>query len=303
MTEFSATDAAVEGFTLAGRKPMAIVVWAGASLVVNLVVGAALALSAGQAGTVAALLLVPMMFWSAVQTCAVYRAVLRPAQPGVGYLRLGPDEWRMFALTLIYVALGMVAYLALVVGLAVVLVITRSAAEGLDSGAAPVAVALGVLGVLAVLSAIVWVLVRLSLAGPMTFAEGRIRLWPSWTLTRGHFWALLGAYLNSAILAFAVFVVGCCTALLVGYAVTHQGLGGLYQTAFRPDYASLGAVFEPARLVVLVVQSLFVALITAVVSAPAAEAYRMLVAPPPAATTAVAGRGPDEPPVRKGPWG
>jgi hypothetical protein len=299
MTQFSATDAAVEGFALAGRKPLAIVVWALASLAVNLAVGVAMVAFAGEAKAVAAALLVVMLFWSAVQTCAVYRAVLRPAEPGVGYLRLGRDEGRMFGLSLLYVALGAGAYLALVIGLAMVIVLVRAAAD-----AAPLAVALGVGGTLALLLAIGWVLVRLSLAGPMTFAEGRIRLWSSWRLTRGHFWALLGAYLNSAILAFAVFVVGCCTALLVGYAVTHEGLGGLYQTTFRPDYASLAGVFEPARLVVLVVQSLFVGLMTAILSAPAAGAYRMIVAaraaPSPAAAAASEN---DAPPLRRGPWG
>lgn len=306
MTDFSATDAAVEGFTLAGRKPMAILVWAVAGLVVNLAIGVAMVAFAGQAGAMGGAVLVLMMIWSAVQTCAVYRAVLRPGEAGVGYLRLGRDEWRIFTLSLLYVLLGAAAYMAVIFGLAVVFGVAMAASQTLGAGAKPLAILFGAAASLGLLMVMAWLMVRLSLAGPMTFIEGRILLWSSWRLTRGRFWTLLGAYLNSWVLAFAVFIVGGCTALLVGYFITRQGLGGLYQSTFRPDYASLGAVFDPARLVVLAAQSLFVGLMTAVLTAPAAEAYRMIVAardaPAPPLAVEGAAKG-DVPPTRTGPWG
>ena len=50
------------------------------------------------------------------------------------------------------------------------------------------------LGTLGVLGVAVFVVVRLSLAPVATFAERRLVVFESWSLTRGHFWQLFAAY-------------------------------------------------------------------------------------------------------------
>jgi len=49
-----------------------------------------------------------VMFF-AVLNCAIYRAVLRPEERGMGYFHLGPDEFRMVALAIIMFLLWLVA--------------------------------------------------------------------------------------------------------------------------------------------------------------------------------------------------
>ena len=53
----------------------------------------------------------------------------------------------------------------------------------------------------ALVGAAIYVGVRLSLAGPATCAEGRLVVFESWTMTHGHFWRLLGAYVLAIFLA------------------------------------------------------------------------------------------------------
>jgi len=48
---------------------------------------------------------------------------------------------------------------------------------------------------------------RFSLAGPLTLLEGKIIIGPSWRLTRGHFWRLLGAYLVIVLLLGLIYAV------------------------------------------------------------------------------------------------
>jgi len=48
---------------------------------------------------------------------------------------------------------------------------------------------------------------RFSLAGPLTLLEGKIIIGPSWRLTRGHFWRLLGAYLVIVLLLALIYAV------------------------------------------------------------------------------------------------
>jgi hypothetical protein len=326
MTDFSATDAAIEGFRIARRKPVAILIWSLAQFLVTVALGATAALVIGpdmqklaapdtavvmadpaaRAQLLSTFLRFGLVFlpfgviWGAVQSCAVYRVLLRPADSGLGYLKLGGDELRMIGLWLLYVLLWVGAYILFIVSV-VVLALVGALIAGLGGGKpdASMVFVITTIALLVPFLAMVWVLVRLSLSGPMTFAERRIRLWASWKLTRRHFWGLAGAYLVSLILAWVVNIAGLCLALVVAFAVTHQGLGGIYQEAFHPDYSSLAAFFSPSRLVVLAVQSLFLGLFAAVIYAPAAEAYRMLAAPAAPATPTTT----DEPAAPRGPWG
>jgi hypothetical protein len=327
MTDFSASDAAIEGFNLARRKPRVILAWSLAQFVVGLVVGAVMVLLIGSdmqtisdPPTAAALndptlrnqtimsflriqgVTLPLgLAWAAVQSCAVYRAVLRPEDKGLAYLKLGGDELRMLGLLALYVLLGFAACFVIVFALSFVAAIAMMAAGAQKDS---VAAAVAILSLVCAIGLFGWISVRLSLAGPMTFAQRRIGFRGSWVLTRGRFWALSGTYLVSSVLAGVVGLLGVCTALIIGFIVTRQSPVALYQLMFHADFGSLAAYFAPSRLVVMAVQALFLGLFTAVWYAAPAAAYQMLSGSAPTKTgPATAAVASDRPAAPTGPWG
>ncbi len=126
---------------------------------------------------------------------AVYRAVLRPSEQGFGYLQVGLDEIRVLIVTLIVglIAMGLTFAGTFVVGVLAVL----GTVGALFGGLAMVATVVGV----------AYVFLRLSLAGPQTFAERRITLRGSWQMTRAAFWPMVGSYLIAFILYLVVFAL------------------------------------------------------------------------------------------------
>lgn len=323
MAEFSATDAAIEGFRLAGRKPGAVAIWSIAQLLFALVGGALMVLLVGadanavmgpdsaaswddpskamtmaagalRVGAVSWLLVLP---WKAFMMCAVYRAVLQPQESRFGYLRAGADELRMLLLVLIYIALSFVVLVSLVF----VALILAGIISGLSGGrtAEAGAVVLVLLAVLAALAVFSWVAVRLSFAGPLTFTQRKLNLFGSWRLTRGHFWGLSGTYLISAVLFFIFGLVGFSLALVIGHFLTGEGIVPLFQAAKQPDFSSLQSYFTTPRLVMTVLQVFYGGLAMAVLTAPPAAAFRMLTEAPEAEP--VSDPAPERQPT--GPWG
>ena len=295
MAAFSPTDAAFEGFRLTREQPRVVAVWAGLFLVFS-VISALLMVStvgpqfaalqaasqnpAGLAPADAVKILpfyalvmpVVLVFWS-VLLCAVYRAVLRPAEGGLGALRFGVDELRMIALTVI---LWMLMFFGLfMIGLV--------ASPGMaPAGAGGVSVnPLGAVGLLAGAGAAIWAFVRLSLAAPMTFVTGELHLIRAWTLTRGQFWRLLGAYVLALGLAGVVAVLALVIfTALAGVAVTLRG-GAIDQVGklFEVNPTSMAAFFSPAMIVYQLFTAALQAVLSAVVLAPAAVAYAALSPP------------------------
>jgi hypothetical protein len=132
---------------------------------------------------------------------AAQRAVLRPAQPGFFYLRIGMDELRMLGLALILIILFYVGLLIAVILIAIVAGIVAVAAGG--GGAAVIAIIAGLL----LFPVLIWLEVRLSLAFPLTLLRHRIIIGESWRLTRGRFWSLFGAYFVIFLIVFALAMV------------------------------------------------------------------------------------------------
>jgi hypothetical protein len=297
---FSATEAGLEGFRITRENPRAFARWVFFSFAVS-VLGAVVtvampaevrsALDTLRADETpdfaklsqALIAVVPLLVMGLAIQCmmaaAVYRIILRHDDARFGYLRLGIDELRLMALTLIYVLLVMGALVGLTIAVALVVALASVGGQTLEVFVAAAA-ELFVLGLL------VFCAVRLSLAPVATFAERRLVIFESWQLTRGYFWRLLGAY----VLALACMVVVALLTLVIftaiaGVVVLASGgqLADL-QVIFAPDETSLMAYLNPGMIAYTVVGSVITALYYAVIAAPGAVAYQELhgpVPPPP----------------------
>ncbi len=290
MADFSATDVAFSGIRFVRERPRTVAIWAGAQLVISLIVGAAIVVimgpslaqlqgfgrppTADTAQAMAALGRVMPMLALAVPVgllinglvyATVARSVLRPGDEGMGYIRFGGDELRQILLMLLWFVLFIGAEIC---GLLVVLVPTLI----LTMIAKPLA-ALGVLFGLAVFAAFIYGIVRLSLSSAMTFDKKRVELFASWELTKGQFWNMLGAYL--LVLGLAVIIFILVGIISTAVAAVLGGIGGM-TAIFTRNVASIGDFFAPARLAVTVIQALVTPLYWALFLMPPAQIYRHL---------------------------
>ncbi|NEX94093.1 hypothetical protein [Caulobacter sp. 17J65-9] len=283
---FSATDAAFEGFRLTREKPLAVVGWAVFYVVATALAGALLLMVAGPgalasiktepttpAEAVEALTtLVPLaavggLAWlviGSVAKAAVYRAVLRPQDSRFAYLRFGADELRLMLVTLVLALVG-----AVLLG---VLVAVAGVADGVAGPAA--AGVVGAIGFVVIVAlGVVWS-VRLSLAAAMTFAQKRVRIFQSWTLTRGPFWPLLGMYVLVAALYVVVLLLG--STIIIALVMILGGGFHALEAVSNPDLANLAPGLWAAFAVYLLGNIVLAALQLAIAYAPQAFAYREL---------------------------
>lgn len=137
-------------------------------------------------------------------------AILRPlarddAKGWIFGLKLGMDEVRMLLLSLLFAALFLIFYAILaVVGLTLGFSI-GVAAQGVnapDSAAIAIMIALVIAG----LCAVIFVWVRFSPAFAATIGERRIVIMEAWTMSRGHFWGLFGAYILAGLIALGLMI-------------------------------------------------------------------------------------------------
>ena len=289
MKEFSATDAAFEGFRVARERPRAIAAWALLLLAYSLIQALATARFGGQAfvdmmamaqqpgprdtaklaqiwaelAPFFAIMVPVTLITYGVLLAAANRVVLDPQNVGLG-LRFGMQELRQ---TVVIVVLGMLQFLVYVVILTLGFILAAAAAS--------VSQAMGgmvlALDLVLLLVALVYIGVRLSLAGPMTFDGHSVRIFQSWRLTRAHFWPMLGAYLLALIFATVVSVLGMLVLKGV-YAV----LGGSFAAITHPEAAKMTDVFSPANLVILVLVSILSALTWAIFALPGPVIYKQL---------------------------
>ena len=295
---FSASDSAFEGFRIIRREPVTVLIWAALLLVLSFALTAVMApmvrdmtsnLTPGAKSPAVQLALfgnlgriylvaIPIeLIMLSVFSAAVYRAILRPEDNGLARLRFGADELRLIGL---YLLLGLFLFvvfvvLALVAALLAggVIAVTRSSGNA-GIGLTVVIIYLALIAGWALLG------VKLSFAGPMTFAQKRIRLFSSWNATKGKFWPLLGCYL----LAFVFMIIIALADLVVSGAVMF-GMGGGslsgLMNLFNPAAASAMNVLSPVHLVRLVLGAGFGVVLWTVALAPSAKAYREIAAPRP----------------------
>jgi hypothetical protein len=297
MSRFSASQMAMTGFRVVRENPAAVVVWAllqgvGVFATLGTVVGLVggpfaelQALSRDPNATpdpqrVMAILaqLAPVMLLAvllavvagAVVTTAMNRVVLRPQDKAFAFLRLGGDELRQMLLNLMVMFTVAGGYIALLIAI-VVLAITI----GLLYRAAPVVgFLLGGAGGIGGIGAVVYVAVRLSLASARTFVTGRVDLFGSWDVTRGHFWPILGTYVLAAFLMLVVVSMG--NAVIFCIAAVTTGLGPTADVMIHPDYASVARYFTPSAYVYLGLNAVVSAVSLPITATPAAAIYAAL---------------------------
>lgn len=287
---FSATEAAFEGFRLIGRRPASLVLWSlfvlvscaamiGLFLVVawsaladlglkaeEVMVPADVLRSIAPLGLAVALIVPLALLMNGVLLAALYRAVLQPGKVGFGYLRLGGDELRQVVVILLQF---LMAAVFVAVPTAALAWLHAGDFDGLGPGRwlAIVLTGLGVLGLY------LWTGVRLSLAGPMTLAAGRVRFFRSWALTRGRFWPLFAMYLLATVLSLVIYFVGAMVAEAV--LAAFEGRAAFYAEG-APDLAKVTPQVAGGLAVYLLLQLGLSTLQFAIAYAPQAAAYRDL---------------------------
>jgi hypothetical protein len=288
MSEFSATDAAFEGFRVARERPWAIVAWAGVALAMGIAQDvlrgtlvdpkileemmklvqtgqpdpARMAQLYGQMMPFLAAILPISLLYYGIMFAAAFRVVLEP-KSSVNGLRLGIQELRQVLLLIIvcvlmfFVSLGVLFIGAAITGL--VAMVSR-----------PLAGVAGVVALFAWIAVLIFVPIRLSLAGPQTFADHRLRPFASWNMTKGRFWPMAGAYLLATVFALIVSVL--CMLILAGvFAASGQNLGAMLQ---QPS--SVQGFFSPLHIVYRIGSAVLNALTWAILVCPAAVIFRQL---------------------------
>jgi hypothetical protein len=243
MARFSPTEAAFEGFRITRERPRVVFVWVLASLAYSFLLGLMALFTLGpEFPQILNAIRSPTMetkdFWraisllwpfliiaaptflmfQAVMNCAMYRMILRPHESSRAFLRLGADELRVAGVILVYTAVW-----------TLVLFLTMATAlmGGVFGG--PVAAFLGSVLTAAAGFYSVLVLVRLSLAAPISFAEQRFTLAASWAITRGQFWRLFGTYVLAFVLGIVTLVLMWVVVALVEVVILT--IGGVPLTA------------------------------------------------------------------------
>jgi hypothetical protein len=165
---------------------------------------------------------------------AAFRAVLHPDRSAFGYLRFGMDELRLLGLALL---VGVASVVGSIICEVVIVVIGGVLAVAVGAGSAVTA---GVVLALAWLAGFLYLQVRFSLAGPLSIYHGRFVLGESWTLTRGRFWSIFGAYL----VIFAMFLVIYLIFSAIIYMPMLGAIGGAMRNSQDPAAAqALSAAF------------------------------------------------------------
>lgn len=293
MTGFSPGEAATEGFRLTRERPQAIGVWVVAYFGFTILLGwiAAVTLGPRAQEMLAEIKSAPSgsdAFWTlaapmwpffaagvpvnlafqSIFTCAVYRAILHPEDARSGYMRIGADELRMAGVNLLVSVIWTVAIFG--VSLVGLMMATTTGVIG-----SPVVSLLGFLVSLGALGVAIWILVRLSLAGAITFSEHRIQIWKSWSLTQGRFWPLFSAYVLAFILGVIFFVV--MSFVLSGAYTLIEHVSGLNLT--RSETGPVTPLIFLAGLITSAGTALLLSCGTVILTAPSAEAYRELTEP------------------------
>lgn len=299
------------GFNLVARRPMAVFAW---GLLVNVGVFVLVALMIGVVGMsmfgafahytpgsppseaeamqmlnaiwpIFLVLMVGSLFINAVVQAAVIRSVLRPEDRGFASIRIGVEEGVMVLLYLVYFLFFILAYIAFFIVVIACGILSKAVGGFLGGTLAFLITTASVFGLF-------WIGTRFALAGPMSFADRRVRFFAAWELTRGEGWRLYGLAWLIFLIALGMFIAYYIVSTIISLVVLGAGAVSLGALAGAPGSAQNPAALMamwPVLLIwflfTLALGSAFTGLISAVAQAPWAEAYRQLKGSPDVAAT------------------
>lgn len=223
-------------------------------------------------------LMIISLLMRAVLTGAVFRAVLEPQNSRWAFLRLGAQElWLILVSVVMSMGLGTI-YMALLVPTFPISFMLQG-----HHDAAPWPLFILPLWFLVVIAVMGFLLVRFSMALPMSFARRGFHLFESWTLTRGNGWNIVLVALLQMVFVMIVEMLVWLLIVIVAAVVFGTNFGLLQDEArlqafFSQDPSVLMGIFAPWIALAVVVGSLLGAVFTAIFIAPWAEAYRQLTA-------------------------
>lgn len=290
MAKFSASDAAFSGFRLVRENLRSVGVWILIMTVVSIAYSVIMiqffgpqlnALSAYMQGgdpepdpnevarllaaaMPAVLISLPyMLLLNGVVFAGVNRLVLRPQEKGFAHLRLGADELRQAAVSLLYNLLFIV-----VVTFGTVLM--RMLSEGAGAGAA----ALALLVLVGMIVGMIYLAIRLSLATSATFESRKVVFFRSMPLTKGQFWPMLGAYFLAAVMCAIVFLL--LMSIVTGVAAIISGDLNFSARMMQADTTSLKAYFSPVGIAQALLSGAMSVLTSLIILTPAPTIYQAL---------------------------
>lgn len=150
---------------------------------------------------------------------ACHRWMIRgEAGGGLLGLRFGADTWRVYGVYWVWLLLAIALYVGFLV---VFLVLIGSLSAAGDPGAVGL---ISVAAFLVLLAAVAYLCVRFAPAAATSVARQRFSFFEAWAVTRGRFWAILGAFLLLGLLNVAVSIVASSVAFGVFFGGAFAGV-------------------------------------------------------------------------------
>ncbi|HEY3800495.1 MAG TPA: hypothetical protein VGL58_19250 [Caulobacteraceae bacterium] len=308
MPDIDVGDAAMAGWRLIGRHPLAAIIWGSAMAVLvavvlllfgGAIVGAIAAIVASGAtpnppaqvvmGLLGSLfgLIVLLVFGGqileVVIRAAVLRAELDPGQRGFAYLRFGGQELWLIATSVVFWFVLFAANFAMSIPLAIVSMAGAlgAAASTTSNGVPDLGAMTGMLGVraigqLVIVAVSVWLWLKLCFGVVLTYRERQFRLFESWAATRGHVLKMFLTLLLVVLMLLAVFLVLGAICLLVAGASVAAVAAGNWQALMQRPPQMIATALAPLAVVVLVMIAVNVSLGNALVWGAVARMWAQL---------------------------
>lgn len=191
------------------------------------------------------LTLIPFLFATyllfAAYEAACLRWLVRGETGGFMGLSLNPDTWRVYLTYWVWFGLYM--------AFSMVFTILTAAAAGIGvmtASAEPGLTAVGSVLLVTVLRLVLMIFfaVRLAPAAATSVGMGKFAFFTAWTVTKGRFWAMFGAFLLVFLLIFVAEIV------ILGVAFGVVGFGAFQSGASDPSQF-MATLFTPQSLVIV----------------------------------------------------